>query len=70
MAKSFIEMKSALDDFNEERLASLKKAGDLLARNLSGQPVTNISSKIDDLLKNYSDADKYTIMKFAFMKLC
>ena len=69
--KSFIQMKSALDDILEEKEAAMKKAAKEIARNLSGSGSANEkSTTIDKLLSGYSDSDKYIIMKYAFIEMC
>lgn len=71
MAKSFIQMKSALDDIREEKDASMRKAAKEIARNLSGSGNKNEkSTTIDKLLEGYSDSDKFIIMKYAFLEMC
>jgi len=71
MAKSFIELKSSLDDIREEKDAAIKKAAKEIARHLSGSGNPNEKSQtIDKLLNGFSDADKYQIMKYAFITMC
>ena len=71
MAKSFIQLKSSLDDILEEKEAARRKAAKEIARNLSGSGSANEkSTAIDKLLSGYSDSDKYIIMKFAFIEMC
>lgn len=71
MAKSFVQIKSQLDDIREEKDSSLRKAAKEIARNLSGPGNTNEkNTTIDKLLVGFSDADKYIIMKYAFISMC
>lgn len=71
MAKSFIQMKSALDDIREEKDAAMRKAAQQIARNLSGAGSKNEkSTTIDKLLDGFSDSDKFIIMKYAFLEMC
>lgn len=71
MAKSFIQVKSSLDDIREEKDAALKKAGKEIAKFLSGAGSEGEkSATIDKLLIGFSDADKFVIMKYAFLGMC
>lgn len=72
MAKqSFIELKSTMDDIIETKDAALKKAGLAVARSYSGSgDMATKSANIDKLLEGFSDADKFIIMKFAFLAMC
>lgn len=69
--KSFVQLKSTLDDIREEKDASMKKAAKEIARNLSGAGSEGEkSATIDKLLNGFSDHDKFIIMKYAFIYMC
>jgi len=71
MAKSFVQLKSSLDDIREEKDASIKKAGKEIAKHLSGPGSEGEkSATIDKLLAGFTDADKFLIMKYAFIYMC
>ena len=73
MEKSFIELKSRMDDINEEKEAAYKKAGTLIAQNFASTGAKNpgkASTDIENLLKGFNDAERYKIMKYAFLAMC
>jgi Sec-independent protein translocase protein TatA len=73
MGKSFVELKSSMDDIREEKDAAIKKAAKEIARNMSASVAKDSakgSADIDKLLQGFSDGDKYLIMKFAFIFMC
>lgn len=71
MSKSFIQIKSSLDDIREAKDASIKKAGREIAKHLSGPGSEGEkSATIDKLLVGFSDTDKFMIMKYAFIYMC
>lgn len=73
MGKSFIELKATMDDINEEKEAAYKKAGKLIATNLAGPAARDpkkASVDIENLLKDFNDAEKYRVMKYAFLAMC
>ena len=72
MAKSFVQLRSAIDGIMEEKDAAIKKAAKEIAVNISaagGSKESKVET-IDNLLKGWSDADKYQIMKYAFAYMC
>lgn len=72
MAKSFVQLRSALDGIMEEKEAAIQKAAREIAVNLSAASGSKESKAetIENLLKGWSDADKFQIMKYAFVHMC
>lgn len=69
--KTFTILASTLDDINVEKDAAMKKAAKEIAVYYAGSraDTTVASGDIDKLLKNFSDADKFLIMKYAFLRV-
>jgi len=67
--KSFVQMKGQLDDILEEKNNALKKAALEIAKMYAGNSSGSASEEIDKLLSQFSDHDKYYIMKYAFLRM-
>lgn len=72
MSKSFVQLRSALDGIMEEKETAIQKAAREIAVNLSATSGSKESKAetIENLLKGWSDADKFQIMKYAFVHMC
>ena len=72
MSKSFVQLRSALDGIMEEKEAAIQKAAREIAVNLSTTSGSKESKAetIENLLKGWSDVDKFQIMKYAFVHMC
>lgn len=73
-SEKLIDCKIGIQDQILQRDNALKKSADIIVKNFmhyaASEPnKTAVLSKLDDMLKGFTDHDKYIIMAYVFCKL-